>query len=69
MLPGLIDSHNRRLLTSLAALRVQLADATSIAELQAAVAAAAARTPPGEWIITANDWRMTWRRGARYPMR
>ena len=55
VLPGLIDSHNHMLLTGLAALRVQLADATSVAEIQAAVGAAAAQTPPGEWIVTAND--------------
>jgi len=69
VLPGLIDSHNHMLLTGLAALRVQLAAATSIAEIQAAVAEAAADTPPGEWIITANDWRMTWLREGRYPTR
>ena len=52
VLPGFIDPHNHLLSTaeSLAALDARYPTVTSAADLVAAVAAAAERTPPGQWI-------------------
>ena len=52
VLPGFIDPHNHLLSTaeSLAALDARYPTVTSVADLVAAVAAAAERTPPGQWI-------------------
>jgi predicted amidohydrolase YtcJ len=52
ILPGLIDAHNHFLSTceSFAAVDARYPAVRSIADLQAAIDAAAERTPPGTWI-------------------
>lgn len=52
VLPGFIDPHNHLLSTaeSLAAVNARYPAVASVADLVAAIAAEAARTPPGQWI-------------------
>src|SRR5437867_4207478 len=53
LLPGLIDTHPHLMhFGALAAPLVDLADATSHADIVARIAERARRTPPGEWIMT-----------------
>lgn len=53
VLPGFIDTHAHTVFRALGALaQPSLAGATSIAEIQHRIQAAAARRPPGSWIVT-----------------
>ena len=52
VLPGLVDAHAHMEREGLKTLRPSLAHATCIADVLAVVAAEAARTPPGRWIVT-----------------
>jgi hypothetical protein len=51
LIPGFNDAHNHMLELGLKLGRLQVENATSIAEMVEMVRAAAAQTPPGEWII------------------
>lgn len=51
VLPGLIDAHCHMLATGLLLGDIGLHDCRTVPEVLARVAARAARTPPGEWII------------------
>ncbi|MBI1848679.1 MAG: amidohydrolase [Candidatus Rokubacteria bacterium] len=50
VVPGFVDPHNHFSIGALETFWADCRDATSIADLQSAMAAAAARTPPGEWV-------------------
>lgn len=52
VLPGLVDAHAHMEREGLKTLRPSLAHTTCIADVLAVVAAEAARTPPGRWIVT-----------------
>ncbi|MFQ6027366.1 MAG: amidohydrolase [Dehalococcoidia bacterium] len=59
VMPGLIDSHNHFLSTTLGWNRVQLTDASSIDDLLEMIALAARDTPEGEWLLCSPRWHET----------
>lgn len=69
VIPGLIDTHNHMLMTGLNSLKVQTAQARSVADLVQAIKAAAENTPAGQWIVPASDWRDTLLVEKRMPNR
>jgi predicted amidohydrolase YtcJ len=72
VLPGLIDNHTHQLLAGLdtpaAGVKVNVASLQSIEEIITALRAQAARTPPGEWLVTSCMYRGALREG-RFPNR
>jgi predicted amidohydrolase YtcJ len=56
VIPGLIDTHLHQVLAALNAQSVQLLDAKSVADVQRAIAARVAQTPPGQWVIASSGW-------------
>ncbi len=57
VLPGLTDSHQNMLARAETfEISADLTEVTSIAEIQAALRARLADTPPGEWIIGTRGW-------------
>lgn len=56
VIPGLIDAHVHLIMGGLALSRVNLATAGSQEQLAAAVAEAAARLQPGQWLISGSGW-------------
>lgn len=52
VMPGLIDGHAHMDREGLKGVSPSLAGARSIADVQARIAALAAKTPPGQWIVT-----------------
>lgn len=67
--PGLFDSHVHLYMTGMEAPRVPLIDCRSIADLQAAIAARAAQTPKGHWIVARMGWHESLLRENRMPTR
>ena len=65
--PGLIDSHIHQFYLGLNMPTVQLLDARSIADVQAKIAARAAETPVGEWIIGTSGWHESLLEEGRMP--
>ena len=69
VVPGLIDTHLHQILTALNAPAVQLLSARSIADVQKAIAARAAQTPPGQWVIASSGWHESILEEGRMPTR
>lgn len=56
VLPSYFDTHNHLFWTSSDVGSVDLEDAGSVADIVARLRERAARTPPGEWIVSARRW-------------
>ena len=56
MVPGLIDTHLHMSFAALNRPAVALLDARSVADVQGAIAARVARTPPGQWVLASSGW-------------
>ncbi len=69
VVPGLIDTHNHMQWTGLQTRLVNLAPARSIADIQEAIRAYAARHPGKPWIMSGSGWHVAALREARYPTR
>lgn len=69
IVPGLIDTHNHMHWTGIQSRLVDLAKATSIADIQAAVRAYAARHPRAAWITSGTGWHVANLKEQRYPTR
>ena len=65
--PAFNDTHNHQLLAARDLDYVSLEQARSIDELMRALREAAARTPPGGWIISSRCWHETHLREGRLP--
>lgn len=70
VLPGFVDAHHHAVIGALYAGGARLVPptVTDVASLQAALAAEAARTPPGHWVL-ALDWNELFLRERRAPTR
>jgi predicted amidohydrolase YtcJ len=68
VIPGLNDIHNHLLSTGAVLTEVQLYEARSIEEIQAAVAERARSAPPGSWIL-GRGWDESLLREQRFPNR
>ncbi len=69
VVPGLIDSHLHQVFAALNAPAVQLLAARRIADVQDAVAARVARTPPGQWVVASSGWHESILEEGRMPTR
>ena len=67
LLPAFNDTHNHQLLAARDLDYVDLAQASTIAELIAIIAATAKTTKPGEWIVTNRCWHETHLAESRLP--
>ncbi|WP_118134683.1 amidohydrolase [Oceanicella sp. SM1341] len=67
VVPGLIDSHVHMHRLALNRELVPLIDARSVAEVQAAIAAAAAGLPAGEWVVASSGWHESLLAEGRLP--
>jgi predicted amidohydrolase YtcJ len=69
--PGLIDTHIHIISGGLGMKKVQLAEATSIAELLDTIAGHIRdnRVGAGEWIVSSSDWYVNQLRENRFPTR
>ena len=65
--PAFNDTHNHQLLAARDLDYVSLEQARSVDELVQALREAAARTPPGQWIISSRCWHETHLREGRLP--
>jgi predicted amidohydrolase YtcJ len=65
--PAFADTHNHQLLAARDLDCVPLEQARSIGELVQALREAAARTPPGQWIVSSRCWHETHLREGRLP--
>ena len=68
-IPGLIDSHIHQFYLGLNLPTVELLDARSIADVQARIAARAAKTPKGGWIVGTSGWHESLLAEGRMPTR
>jgi predicted amidohydrolase YtcJ len=68
VVPGLIDAHNHMQATGRMLREVQLFDTRSIPEIVARVAARAAETRPGDWIV-GRGWDESLLKEGRHPTR
>jgi hypothetical protein len=69
VIPGLHDSHLHSMMAAVNDLAVPFENARSIADMQAALAARAATTPPGEWILGSSSWHESQLAEGRLPVR
>jgi predicted amidohydrolase YtcJ len=69
VVPGLIDSHLHQMLMALNAPAVQLLSARSISDVQKAIAARVAQTPPGQWVVASSGWHESILEEGRMPTR
>lgn len=69
VVPGFYDSHNHMRQTGLNFYAVDLSAATSVADVLAAIAARAAITPPGEWVVASSRWHEGGLAEQRFPLR
>ncbi len=69
VIPGLIDSHLHQVFAALNSPAVQLLAAQKIADVQEAVAARVARTPPGQWVVASSGWHESILEEGRMPTR
>ena len=65
--PAFHDTHNHQLLAARDLDYVSLEQARSLDEVVQALRAVAARTPPGQWIISSRCWHETHLREGRLP--
>ena len=65
--PAFHDTHNHQLLAARDLDYVSLEQARSLEEVVQALRTAAARTPPGQWIISSRCWHETHLREGRLP--
>ena len=54
VVPGLIDTHLHQMFAALNSPAVQLLSSRSIADVQKAIAARVAQTPPGQWVTASS---------------
>jgi predicted amidohydrolase YtcJ len=69
VLPGFYDSHNHIKATGLNFSAVDLGATRSVAEVLQAIAARAAVTPEGEWVIASSRWHESQLAESRFPTR
>ena len=69
VVPGLIDTHLHQLFAALNSPAVQLLSSRSIADVQKAIAARVAQTPPGQWITASSGWHESILEEGRMPTR
>ncbi|WP_267489734.1 amidohydrolase [Enemella dayhoffiae] len=69
VMPGFIDSHHHLLWTGMAAVRVDLGAADSIAELSRRLTGWADQHPHREWVVSAEGWEVADLAERRYPTR
>lgn len=71
VVPGLIDSHIHIISGGLGMKKVQLAEASSIAELLDTIAGHIRdnQVPAGEWIVASSDWYVNQLKENRFPTR
>lgn len=69
VVPGLIDTHNHMQWTGIQSRLVDLAGARSIADIQQAIRAYAARNPQVRWITSGSGWHVVNLQEKRYPTR
>jgi predicted amidohydrolase YtcJ len=69
VIPGLIDSHLHQVFAALNSPAVQLLAARTIADVQKAVAARVAQTPPGQWVTASSGWHESILEEGRMPTR
>src|SRR3954464_15494364 len=69
VVPGLIDSHLHQLFAALNGPAVQLLNAKSVADVQKAIGARAARTEAGKWVMASSGWHESILKEARMPPR
>ena len=69
VVPGLIDTHLHQILMALNSPAVQLLSARSIADVQRAIAARVAQTPPGQWVVASSGWHESILEEGRMPTR
>ena len=59
VVPGLIDTHLHMAFAALNRPAVALLAARSVADVQTAIAARVAQTPPGQWVVASSGWTGT----------
>lgn len=69
VVPGLIDTHLHQLFVAVNVPTVRLLEARSIADVQRAIAARVATTPPGEWVVASSGWHESILAEGRMPTR
>jgi predicted amidohydrolase YtcJ len=69
VVPGLIDTHLHQAFAALNATAVPLLSARSIADVQKAIAARVAQTPPGQWVVASSGWHESILEEGRMPTR
>jgi hypothetical protein len=69
VVPGLIDTHLHQLFAALNSPAVQLLSSRSIADVQKAIAARVATTPPGQWVRASSGWHESILEEGRMPTR
>jgi predicted amidohydrolase YtcJ len=69
VVPGLIDTHNHMHWTGIQSRVVDLASARSIADVQQAIRAYAAKNPQAAWITSGSGWHVVNFAEKRYPTR
>lgn len=69
VVPGLIDTHNHMQWTGITSRLVDLAGARSIADIQQAIRAYAAKHPQRAWITSGSGWHVVSLKEQRYPTR
>jgi len=69
LLPGFYDSHNHLLATAYSQTLVDLSAATKLADVLARLAERAARTPPGQWVVSSGRWHESQLAERRFPRR
>jgi hypothetical protein len=69
VIPGLIDSHLHQVFTAMNSTAVQLLGARTVADVQKAIAARVAETPPGQWVVASSGWHESILEEGRMPTR
>lgn len=69
VVPGLIDTHLHQVFAAMNLTAVQLLGARSVADVQKAIAARVAETPPGQWVIASSGWHESILEEGRMPTR
>jgi predicted amidohydrolase YtcJ len=67
VLPAFVDTHNHLMLAARNTLGVPVSQARDIDQVVRLIRERAARTPPGQWVITAADWHETQLAERRLP--